>query len=44
MNTDDFELILFSYKIYLSNKDSIYSKMITPKFIEEIYDSYIPGV
>ena len=48
LSTDEFELFLFCYKISLScalsNKDSIYSKMINPKFIEEIYDSYIPGV
>jgi len=48
LNTEEFELMLYSYKFALScslsNKNSIYSKMISPKFIEEIYDSYIPGV
>ena len=48
LNTEEFELMLYSYKFALScslsNKNSIYSKMIGPKFIEEIYDSYIPGV
>lgn len=47
LSTDEFELILFSYKLSLScslsNQDSIFSKMISIKFKEEIFDAYIPG-
>ena len=47
LSTDDYELLLFSYKLSLScslaNKNSIYSKMIGENCINEIYDSYIPG-
>ena len=47
LNTEEFELILYSYKICLScslsNNNSIYSKMISQNCMREIYDSYIPG-
>lgn len=47
LNTDDFELLLYGYKLVLScslaNKDSIYAKMIGKNWENEIYNAYIPG-
>ena len=47
LTTDEYELILYSYKLALScslaNKNSIYSKMLGKNWSKDIYDSYIPG-
>ena len=47
LNSEEFELFLYSYKFpfscSLSNKISIYSKMISKNCMKEIFNSYIPG-
>ena len=47
LNTYEFELIFYSLKISLScslsNRNSIYSKMIIQRFLEEINEVYIQG-
>ena len=47
LTTDDYELLLYSYKFSLScslaNKNSIYSKMLGENWEKEVYDAYIPG-
>ena len=47
LNTEDFEHLLFGYKLVLScslaSKDSIYTKMIGINLENEIYNAYIPG-
>ena len=47
LNTEEYELILYSYKLAfscsLSNENSIYSKMMGECCMTEIFDSYIPG-
>ena len=46
-NTNFFEIILYAYRFSIlcsiSNQDSIFSKMINKKFIDVIFDYYIPG-
>ena len=47
IKTDDFELLLYSFKFSLSsslaNKNSIFYKMLGENWEKEIYDAYIPG-
>ena len=47
LTTDDYELLLYSYKFSLScslaNKNSIYFKMLGENWEKEIYNAYIPG-